>query len=142
MMADLQTGTVEVRRQTVQRAARWLTADSRGQVTVARRIHARLLAALADPDWRVRATATDAMGRVEPNRLDTRQLAQRLSDRHWLVRMLAVHRFAALQGSVFAPVARRLARHDPHPLVRRLARAHLHVCGGPGARGVRRRVDV
>ena len=131
MMADLQTGSVDVRRQTIQRAARWLTADTRGPVTVARRIHARLLAALTDPDWRVRAAATDAVGRIEPSRLDTRQLAQRLSDRHWVVRMLAVHRFAAHQGPVFAPVARRLARHDPDPLVRRLAQAHLHAWAKP-----------
>ncbi len=82
----------------------------------------RLLDALADRSWYVRARALGALANVDFDQTTIERAAACLSDSHWLVRMLAIDLFTVKQRATFLPVLEHVKQDDPDVLVRRLAR--------------------
>jgi hypothetical protein len=90
-----------------------------------RGLESLLAGGLADSDPLVRARAAGIASLLPLEEEQAASLAPLLSDRHWLVRLLAVDVLAAEQGPMFQPVVDRLAQSDPDELVRELAGLYL-----------------
>jgi tetratricopeptide (TPR) repeat protein len=87
-------------------------------------IKVAMLTGLEDQHRLVRA---HALAGLQLCKLDNKMIgraAATLSDKHWLVRMMAVRLFAEAQERKFAPVIERLANSDPDELVQLLARSY------------------
>lgn len=86
-----------------------------------------LLGAATKPgrDPVLRARLIESFHQIELTNPIVRRLAEGLSDKHWLVRLMTVWLFAHKQGPTFNPVGGRLAKDDPDPLIRDIAAAYL-----------------
>ena len=84
-------------------------------------LQGRILDALEDPSWYVRARTLDALMGLKFDQSTIQRASARLGDPHWLVCMLAVDLFATRQGTLFRPVLQRMKRENPDVLVRHLA---------------------
>ncbi|MCP4593407.1 MAG: tetratricopeptide repeat protein [bacterium] len=93
------------------------------------RLRKRFLAALDDSVPVVRSAALDSMRILELSPRLLELVAPRLSDRSWLVRLVAVDLLTEKQGAAFRPVLERMSQADPDELVRRLAHLRLGKLG-------------
>jgi len=103
------------------------------------RIRAALIERLADASPMVRARLLDVLRFVRPDNRLVAALAPRLSDEHWLVRLMAVRLLGHHQRAGFATVAARIAETDPDELVRRMAGAIRDKWSGATGRAWSRR---
>lgn len=88
-------------------------------------LEAVLRAGVLDPSPMVRARMLDNLALLRFSDEQAQLVAPLLSDQDWVVRLVAVDFLAARQGTVFEPVAQRLAETDPDPLVRELAKLYI-----------------
>ncbi len=90
-----------------------------------------MLSDLSDPDPWVRAATLDVVPLLPWKAEYAQAVAPLLGEGHWLVRLAVIELLATQQGSVFSPVAGRLAGQDPDPLIRKLALLHLQRLQAP-----------
>jgi beta-lactamase regulating signal transducer with metallopeptidase domain len=93
-------------------------------LTQDRRATPALIKALEDPHWRVRGHAAFALDEIGDPRARPAML-RALSDPAWQVRIDAVEFLSKHRDHTTPALLQRVARHDPHPAVRKEAQEEL-----------------